>query len=583
MLKIEDYYKKNREILEMARRIHEEGIKKILIVDDDQNFLTSIRCLMEETGFDNIEVSRNSKEATISIEENGYDLILIDIDLGHDEEPFIGLKIIKETISFKKDSTVVAITAKEFNSFNEEGKEILDKIDGFLVKPIDPEDLFKVILGIKYSNIPIKGINENYKPEHNVEWATNSVLQMGSGISDELDELLLRLIAETGSMALVAEANNETKEIIYVVSNGISKEKFENIQLDLWKSPIKDVVIDNIQFLENKVKEKREHFRYLLSIIDGGFGSFIGIPIEVLGDVRYGLFLFHIDEEEFSMNDVDIVKKYSQMISIALSKKAINLIFEKEQRSFLAGRFNTALAHNLRHLMGSISNETYLLNLKGAKALENPDDKKFSDFYSEFCIIQNRLQRYYGTIRKSIEFFLETKEDERPVLDNINKRIESICWLLNPIFKHAKVDMQSVLDSRIKPFYLYYRIFEHVLLNVLFNAFEQIQLERERLVDYKSERGSILVETKIISRGEIRSIQIKVKDNGPGIHKAYLEKIFDSSFSTRKKGAGYGLYLSRQLMKRLKGEIKVEQSMIFLGSTFLIEIGNIDRRKDEGI
>ncbi|MEK9150283.1 MAG: ATP-binding protein, partial [Candidatus Desantisbacteria bacterium] len=67
-------------------------------------------------------------------------------------------------------------------------------------------------------------------------------------------------------------------------------------------------------------------------------------------------------------------------------------------------------------------------------------------------------------------------------------------------------------------------------------------------------------------------IKIRIKDNGPGIHKEYFERIFDILFSTKPDGTGMGLHLCRDMIQPLGGRIDVEESVIFGGTTFLIEL-----------
>jgi signal transduction histidine kinase len=52
-------------------------------------------------------------------------------------------------------------------------------------------------------------------------------------------------------------------------------------------------------------------------------------------------------------------------------------------------------------------------------------------------------------------------------------------------------------------------------------------------------------------------ILIQVKDNGPGISKENIEKIFIPFFSTKEGGSGIGLSLSRQIMRLHHGSISV--------------------------
>jgi signal transduction histidine kinase len=52
-----------------------------------------------------------------------------------------------------------------------------------------------------------------------------------------------------------------------------------------------------------------------------------------------------------------------------------------------------------------------------------------------------------------------------------------------------------------------------------------------------------------------RGIEISLIDNGPGIPDELMEHIFTPFFTTREKGSGIGLSLSRQIMKLTSGTI----------------------------
>jgi signal transduction histidine kinase len=51
--------------------------------------------------------------------------------------------------------------------------------------------------------------------------------------------------------------------------------------------------------------------------------------------------------------------------------------------------------------------------------------------------------------------------------------------------------------------------------------------------------------------------EICVTDNGPGISRENLEEIFIPFFTTREKGSGIGLSISRQIMGAHGGTLKV--------------------------
>ena len=70
---------------------------------------------------------------------------------------------------------------------------------------------------------------------------------------------------------------------------------------------------------------------------------------------------------------------------------------------------------------------------------------------------------------------------------------------------------------------------------------------------------------------------ITIEDNGVGIKKEYQSKIFNMFFraSENSFGSGLGLYIARQAVERLGGEIKVDSKLGF-GTTFTITLPNLE-------
>lgn len=71
-------------------------------------------------------------------------------------------------------------------------------------------------------------------------------------------------------------------------------------------------------------------------------------------------------------------------------------------------------------------------------------------------------------------------------------------------------------------------------------------------------------------------VKISISDNGPGIKKEHLSKIFDPYFTTKEKGHGLGLAISFSIIKRHGGFIDVS-SYEGVGTTFYIYLPAIDK------
>jgi len=99
-------------------------------------------------------------------------------------------------------------------------------------------------------------------------------------------------------------------------------------------------------------------------------------------------------------------------------------------------------------------------------------------------------------------------------------------------------------------------LFDWVIENLLKNA-----------LDAMDGKGSI----NVILKNELTQVLIDVTDNGKGISKPNIAKVFKPGFTTKKRGWGLGLSLSKRIIEQYhKGELFVKSSEIGRGTTFRI-------------
>ena len=61
----------------------------------------------------------------------------------------------------------------------------------------------------------------------------------------------------------------------------------------------------------------------------------------------------------------------------------------------------------------------------------------------------------------------------------------------------------------------------------------------------------------------------------PGIHRQQFAWGFEMGTTTRENGAGLGLFISKGLIESLGGKLSIEESVMFAGTTFLVELPEI--------
>lgn len=116
------------------------------------------------------------------------------------------------------------------------------------------------------------------------------------------------------------------------------------------------------------------------------------------------------------------------------------------------------------------------------------------------------------------------------------------------VLTHGK----SSLHAAVSP-----PLFDWVIENLLKNG-----------LDAMEGKGAIKVDIQEDNKGEVT---IDVTDSGKGIASQHISKVFKPGFTTKKRGWGLGLSLSRRIISQYhRGEIFVKNSEIGKGTTFRI-------------
>ena len=122
--------------------------------------------------------------------------------------------------------------------------------------------------------------------------------------------------------------------------------------------------------------------------------------------------------------------------------------------------------------------------------------------------------------------------------------IQKIQKFYQTTFDERQINFQTKLAADIT-LHADEALIEQLLINLLKNSMEALNDTNQPLIRievFQSEEGSII---------------IKIKDNGKGIPTNELDKIFIPFYSTKEKGSGIGLSLSRQIMQLHNGSISV--------------------------
>ena len=139
--------------------------------------------------------------------------------------------------------------------------------------------------------------------------------------------------------------------------------------------------------------------------------------------------------------------------------------------------------------------------------------------------------------------------------------------------KSFNASMNTDFDTAIGNIDIIPQDIGRVILNLITNAFYACTERKRSVMDEKKKTGieDYQPTVSVTTKKEGDKVLISVKDNGNGIPKEVLDKIFQPFFTTKPtgQGTGLGLSLSYDIVKAHGGELKVE-TVEGKGSEFVI-------------
>jgi two-component system nitrogen regulation sensor histidine kinase NtrY len=150
---------------------------------------------------------------------------------------------------------------------------------------------------------------------------------------------------------------------------------------------------------------------------------------------------------------------------------------------------------------------------------------------------------------KFIDAYREYTSLPQPHIKTVRLKdlIDKVGQLMKPQLKKTSITFTSTCKSEYLTVQADEEMIEQVLINLVKNAIESLG---------SMENGEVSIKGDF----DENSVYIEISDNGPGIIKEALNRIFVPFFTTKKSGSGIGLSLSRQIMQMHNGTLTVEST-----------------------
>lgn len=213
------------------------------------------------------------------------------------------------------------------------------------------------------------------------------------------------------------------------------------------------------------------------------------------------------------------------------------------------GELASGLAHEVNNPLASIVLYTQLL------MEENLPEKVKTDVIS----IYESALRATNIIRRLLTF--ARQQLQKKIAVNINDVIAVTLELRRYALETSNIKVKTKLDYNLPLTMADPEQIQQVFLNIILNAETEMKLNHNK--------GNLSIKTEKVDD----FIRILFEDDGPGIPKENIKKIFNPFFTTREVGEGTGLGLSicHGIVSDHGGKIYVESEEGY-GATFYVEL-----------
>jgi nitrogen fixation/metabolism regulation signal transduction histidine kinase len=243
-----------------------------------------------------------------------------------------------------------------------------------------------------------------------------------------------------------------------------------------------------------------------------------------------------ISGTEFKVNERSII-----LVTI----KDIQHVLE-EQETETWQKLISVLTHEIMNSITPISSLTSTLDLMLNSAISNHKNLT-EESLSEISMAIKTIHKRSNGLLHFVNTYRNLTKIPKPNLKVA--RVKELLDDIYPLIKHElknDVAIEFTTNPESLEIYADIKLIEQVIINLITNAIHAT----ENIPDAK-----ITVRAFLNKRGRVA---IQVIDNGQGIIKDVIDKVFIPFFTTKPKGSGIGLSLSKQIMRLHGGSITVQ-------------------------
>jgi signal transduction histidine kinase len=223
----------------------------------------------------------------------------------------------------------------------------------------------------------------------------------------------------------------------------------------------------------------------------------------------------------------------------------------KQERQVMFGRIAAGLVHDLSHPIQNIGNSCKLI-------LKMWEDAEYRDTFRRMV---EREMQIVKRVLEDLQNIAKPIPLERFPIE-LNRSVGDAIESMQPLAETAGITLRAELSS--EPLYIEGDVFAlgRVYRNLVVNAIQA------------TAPGGLVA---AVVEGQGDRVQVRVYDTGCGIPPDRLQAVFEDFVTTKRRGLGLGLAITRKIVEQLGGRISVA-SEVGKGTTFVIDFPRTSAR-----
>jgi signal transduction histidine kinase len=270
---------------------------------------------------------------------------------------------------------------------------------------------------------------------------------------------------------------------------------------------------------------------------------------------------------KFTQEHLKLMIAIGHQAALAVEDTSYYKAMVQAERLAAVGQTITSLSHHIKNILQGVRGGSYLIEMgmkDHAKAIEDGTvdieaaKKAVGVMRKGWNIVEKNQERISTLVMDMLTFSKEREPVAEPA--NLNELVGDVVELMKARAREENVELAWLPAPTMPTLMFDPESMHRAVLNIVTNA-----------IDACSERENGRVEVSTQYSNEERMARVQVVDNGSGIAKEDLEKIF-GVFVSRKggRGTGLGLPVSQKILQEHGGRIRVE-SQLGEGSRFTLE------------